>query len=118
MIVLMMLAAAVASIPPQRFTCDLTTAFEGKNKRVTRLVVLAQNSWQEAERGQRLSELCSRPGIDGYRCALNAKLFTATSQAAGPESSTVRIDLRVGSYSDRGYMDGKSIVTWGTCKRF
>ncbi len=116
MIGLVMLAASVAS-PVHSLRCDLTTLYEGETKRAIRSVALAPNSWREAAPGQGLSELCSRPGTDGYRCSLSATVFTATSQAAGPEPSTVRIDLRSGSYADRGYMNGKPIITRGICKR-
>jgi hypothetical protein len=116
MIAFLMLAAA-ALPPTERLKCNLTTVYEGETKRSVRSVLLAPNSWQEAELGRPFAELCSRPGAGGYRCSLIGRSFTATSQAAGPEPSLVHIDLYSGSYTDRGYMDGKPLVTRGICKR-
>jgi hypothetical protein len=112
---MMILAALPGAM--QALRCDLVTTYEGKTKRSIRQVTLASNSWREAEAGQMLTELCAAAGRDGYHCKLGVALFVATSNEAGLDSSTVRINLRNGAYLDQGYMDGKVITTHGLCKR-
>jgi hypothetical protein len=115
---LLIALVASAPVPPMhRLNCELRTVYDGRTKRSTRIVVLAPNSWREAEWRQPLIELCASKSKDGYRCSLKQKVFEASAGSDGDERSVVRIDLQTGRYVDRGYMDGKPIQTTGICRR-